>query len=323
MPTKHVSIESRGESCYVSQSWHDSCGQQFALRYGAKKHHVSEERFMAASTETQSWTIARTDNAQSGLQTASRAKPSARARSSRVNVGNREREASLVLGSAVALFGIARRDLPGLLLAALGAGLVYRGASGHCSVYGALGIDSRGDRNADKLTEPNHIEVVESFLVDKSPEELYAFWRKLEHLPSIMSHLESVSATDHNRSHWVTQAPKIAGGSIEWDSEIVEDRPNERIAWRSLPGADVENHGAVEFKRAPGVRGTIVRAELTYSPPAGHIGYWFATLLGEDPESQLREDLRHFKRVMEIGESLTTTGQSRGSCFGGIGRLMS
>src|SRR5690242_3802942 len=103
---------------------------------------------MATSTDIQSWTMARTDNAQSGLQTANRTKP----RSSRVNVGNREREASLLLGPVVALFGITRRDLPGLLLAALGAGLVYRGASGHCSIYDALGINSRGDGNGDKLT---------------------------------------------------------------------------------------------------------------------------------------------------------------------------
>lgn len=273
---------------------------------------------MAISTDIQSWRNVRTDNAQSGSETANRPER----RSAIVNVGKGEREASLLLGPVVALYGIARRDIPGLFLAALGAGLVYRGASGHCGVYGALGLDSRDRGEKGELTHRRHVRVVESFLVNKSPDELYAFWRNLENLPSIMSHLESVRVTDHNRSHWITQAPKVAGGTVEWDSEIVEEQPGRRIAWRSLPGADVENQGIVEFKRAPGDRGTIVRVELAYSPPAGRIGQWFAKLLGENPETQLRDDLRRFKRVMEIGENITTTGQSRGACFAGVGRSM-
>jgi uncharacterized membrane protein len=240
-----------------------------------------------------------------------------------VNVGSTERQVSLILGPAIALLGITRRDIPGLLLAGVGAGLVYRGASGHCHVYDALGVDSRSDEEAAGKSESHSVEVVESFLVDKSTEELYAFWRKFENLPSIMSHLESVSVTNDKRSHWVAKAPTIAGGNVEWDAEIVEDRPNERIEWRSLPGSAVGNRGTVEFKRAPGDRGTMVRVSMEYLPPAGRIGQWFGRLLGENPESEIREDLRRFKRVMEIGESLTTKGQPRGACFGGVGRLMS
>ena len=103
--------------------------------------------------------------------------------SPRVNVGNAERQISLAAGAVAAVFGVARRDVPGLLLAALGAGLVYRGASGHCSVYDALGIDSRNtDGGEDR---PQSVQVVESFLVDKPVDELYTFWRDLENLPTI------------------------------------------------------------------------------------------------------------------------------------------
>ncbi len=239
----------------------------------------------------------------------------------RVNVGNVEREVSLAAGAVAAILGVARRDVPGLLMAALGAGLVYRGASGHCGVYSALGIDSREDYSAGDHSQ--NIRVVESLLVDKPVGELYAFWRDFEKLPTIMSHLESVQVLDARRSHWVARAPKFAGGSVGWDAEIVEERTNERIAWRSLPGSDVDNHGSVEFTRAPGDRGTAVRVEMEYAPPAGRIGNLFAKLFGENPESQIREDLRRFKRVMEIGESITIEGQSRGACLGGIGRLMS
>jgi len=241
--------------------------------------------------------------------------------SSHVNVGKTERQVSLAAGAVAAVVGVARRDVPGLLLAALGAGLLYRGASGHCRVYERLGIDSRDEHAATELSRG--VQVVESFLVDKPADELYAFWRKLEYLPAIMSHLESVRVIDERHSHWVARAPKIAGGSVAWDAEIVEDRPNERIVWRSLSGADVDHSGSVEFKKAPGDRGTAVRVKMDYTPPVGRIGSWFAKLLGENPESQIREDLRRFKRVMEVGENVVTEGQPRGSCFGRIGRLMS
>lgn len=260
--------------------------------------------------------LTRPDAKQPGTLAASRQQASRR-----VNVGNGERQISLATGAVAALYGVARHDIPGLLLVALGAGLVYRGTSGHCSVYDALGIDSRVEHRAE--SQPQGVQVAESFLVDKPVEELYAFWRALENLPTIMSHLELVEVLDERRSHWVARAPKIAGGSVEWDAEIVEDRPNERIAWRSLPGAGVDNHGTVEFKRAPGDRGTAVRVTMEYAPPAGRIGSLFAKLFGANPESQLREDLRRFKRVMEIGESIKIQGQSRGACLGGIGRSMS
>jgi uncharacterized membrane protein len=151
---------------------------------------------------------------------------------------------------------------------------------------------------------------------------LYSFWRKLENLPSIMSHLESVTVIDDRRSHWAARAPKIAGGQVEWDAEIVDERPNERIAWRSLPGSGVANRGFVEFKKAPGDRGTYLHVDMEYSPPAGKLGSVVARLFGENPEATIREDLRRFKRSMEIGEVVTTEGQPRGACFAGVGRLM-
>ena len=242
--------------------------------------------------------------------------------SPRVNVGKVERQLSLAAGIGSVAIGVARRDVPGLVIAAIGAGLLYRGASGHCSVYDALGVDSRTEHNTSD-DEVQAIRVSAAFLVDKPIDELYKFWRDLENLPKIMSHLKSVQVIDEKHSHWIAEAPRIAGGSVGWDAEIIEDRTNERIAWRSLPGADVDNSGSVEFTRAHGDRGSVVRVKIEYSPPAGRIGSWFTKLFGESPETQIREDLRRFKRVMEIGENVTTEGQSRGSCFAGVGRLMS
>lgn len=145
-----------------------------------------------------------------------------------------------------------------------------------------------------------------SIIIDRSPEELYQYWRDFENLPRFMNHLESVKKTGGNRSHWVAKAP--AGTSIEWDAEITEDRPNELIAWRSLEGADVDNSGSVEFETAPGERGTIVRVEIDYNPPGGVIGEWVAKLFGEEPGQQTQEALRCFKQVMETGEVIISEG---------------
>jgi uncharacterized membrane protein len=55
-----------------------------------------------------------------------------------------------------------------------------------------------------------------------------------------------------------------------------------------------------------------VKVNIDYIPPAGRVGAWVAKLFGEEPQQQIREDLRNFKRIMETGEAPMTTGQSSG-----------
>jgi uncharacterized membrane protein len=141
-----------------------------------------------------------------------------------------------------------------------------------------------------------------SITVHRPVEEVYAFWRDFENLPRFMRHLESVTVLGDRRSHWKALAP--AGRTVEWDAETTEDRENELIAWRSLPGASVYNAGEVRFMPAPGGRGTEVRVTLEYDPPFGKLGSKVAMLWREEPGQQVQDDLRHFKQVMETGEIL-------------------
>jgi len=233
---------------------------------------------------------------------------------SKINVGTSERAVSIAAGTILAMLGVARRDLTGLVIAGVGGGLLYRGATGHCHAYEVLDIDTADDE--EKQQEADGFHVVQSFLIRKSREELYNYWRQLENLPDIMSHLESVEVLDKTRSRWTATAPSIAGGTISWDAEITEDIPSERIAWKSLPGARVVNQGSVQFLQMPGDRGTAVRVELDYQPPAGRLGKWIAKLFGEAPDQQIREDLRAFKSQMEVGEVPTVEGQPHGKCMG-------
>ena len=154
------------------------------------------------------------------------------------------------------------------------------------------------------------VDVVESVTIDKPASELYDYWRDFENLPHVMSHLKSVENLEGDRSHWVAKGP--VNTSIEWDAELVYDQKNERIAWRSLEGATVPNEGYVEFRDAPGGRGTELKVSLTYHPPLGPVGAAVAKLFGEEPNQQVGEDLRKFKQRMETGEVATIDGQTSG-----------
>src|SRR5688500_4745294 len=133
-------------------------------------------------------------------------------------------------------------------------------------------------------------------------ERLYEFWRDFENLPRFMQHLELVEDLGGGRSHWVAKAPM--GRTVEWDAEILQDVPNELIAWRSLPGSDVHNSGVVRFRDAPDDRGTEISVEIQYDMPGGSLGVALATLFGEDPGQQLDDDLRRFKQVVEPREEV-------------------
>lgn len=139
------------------------------------------------------------------------------------------------------------------------------------------------------------IQVEKSIIVNRSPSEVYRYWRQLENLPRWMHHLKSVTSTG-NKSHWVARGP--VGTSVEWDAEIVNDVPDQKIAWQSLPDADVRNAGAVMFEPV-GAGQTNVRLSMRYDPPAGKLGKAVSTLLGEKPEHEIEHDLEQFKKELE------------------------
>jgi len=188
----------------------------------------------------------------------------------------------------------------------------------------ALDVYASRRLQASQSDTAPQIAVTRSVTINSTPTELYRFWKGLENLPLFMEHLESVSQVSDRVSHWVARAP--AGTSVEWDAEIVEDQPDRRIGWRTLPGSQVTHEGMVSFEPAPAGRGTVVRIEMLYCPPAGKVGMQIARLFGEEPALQIDDDLRHLKQLLETGEVATTLGQPAGrrSLFGRstLGRRM-
>jgi uncharacterized membrane protein len=153
-----------------------------------------------------------------------------------------------------------------------------------------------------------HIET--SIAINKTPEELYAFWREFKNLPMFMKNLEAVTEIDRWNSHWVAKG--LGGARVEWDAEVYNEEENKLIAWRSLENADVVNAGSVRFEKAPAGHGTYVRVTVNYNPPAGKLGATLAQLLGMEPLQLIKEDLRRLKQIMEAGEISTIAGQTSG-----------
>jgi uncharacterized membrane protein len=197
-----------------------------------------------------------------------------------------------------------------LLAAGLGTRRAKRGRLGLAiaNVAGVMAADAAAAASTGRAEQATH--VVKAVTVRRAPEEVYGFWRDFTNLPRFMAHLESVEPTGEGRSRWRATAP--AGRTLEWDAEVVEDRPGELIAWRSL-GGQVENSGAVRFSPAPGGRGTEVRVELDYAPPGGTAGMALARLFGEEPRQQVSDDLRRLKQVLEAGEVARSEGNPDGS----------
>jgi uncharacterized membrane protein len=210
-----------------------------------------------------------------------------------------ERALSVAAGLGLAAAGLRRSRVTGLLLTAMGAGLVWRGLSGRCQCYAALGINTSERNPATAVPAGQGLKLERTIVVNRSPEELYEFWRRLENLPQVMRHLKYVETTDDEHSHW--KAEGAFGADVEWDAEIINDRRNELIAWRSMPGGDVETAGSVRFHPRGQGNVTEVTLSMKYNPPAGKVGAQVASLFGEGLEQKLDDDLSRFKEVMETG----------------------
>lgn len=208
------------------------------------------------------------------------------------------RWALLLGGGALAVYGIKQKSPAGVALGALGTSIVLGGIN-----------SAPRTRDDASVRHKKGIRVVDAITVNRSPEQLYCFWRDLSQLPRFMKHLVSVDVIDARRSHWVAKGPL---GNVEWNAEIINEIENELIAWRSVEDSDARNAGSVHFEPLSGDRGTRVTVVMQYEPPGGPIAALFAKLFGEEPGQQVSEDLRRFKQIAETGEIATTEGQPSG-----------
>src|SRR5690606_107977 len=209
-----------------------------------------------------------------------------------VNVGGSERSLSLLAGGASLAFGLSRRSWARWPLLVAGGALLYRGVTGHCSVNSMLGRDT-----ASREQQAQSVEIHETVIVDRPRAEVFAFWRSFENLPRFMDHLRSVRQLDREHSHWVAQ---MAGnmGTLSWNAMLVEERPNEYLAWQSVADALVDNAGAVHFRDAQGGRATEVQVSIRYRPPAGAAGLAIGRALNPMFSRMVRADIQRLESAL-------------------------
>ena len=216
-------------------------------------------------------------------------------------IGTTNRVVSGLAGAALIVLSLRRKRLRPWLIP-VATGLLSRAVTGRPA--GKLGstLKSRKGRASAVASVPRGkgVKVDERVVINRPVLEVYRFWRNFENLPRFMDHLESVTVIDETRSHWVAKGP--AGTRIEWDAVIHNEIDDELIAWRSLPGSEVNHAGSVHFTPTPDGNGTELRVILSYDPPAGKLGAAVAKLLGEEPSQQVEDDLRRLKQVMDAGE---------------------
>jgi uncharacterized membrane protein len=219
-----------------------------------------------------------------------------------VNVGRTERWISGAAGAVLLGLGLGRRRFRAVLLP-LGIGLLHRALTGRSQINRVLRRNSAlGEGRVSPVASLDRSEgrkIEQAVTIHRARGELFRFWRQLDNLPRFMDNLESVTVLDSRHSHWVAKGP--VGTRVEWDAEIHNEIEDELIAWRSLPGGDVDQAGSVHFSSAADGQ-TEVRVVMRYSGPGRRAGDVVAHILGDDPERQIADDLRRFRQVMEAGE---------------------
>lgn len=152
--------------------------------------------------------------------------------------------------------------------------------------------------------------------INKPARELYTFWRRGEGLAQLSPLLQSVQA--HDAIHWEWTANAPGGQTVQWDTEIVEDKPGEILRWQShsdavSSGMPVPYSGSISFRELAHDRGTETTLRINYNPPGSLLGAALAKLFGAVPDQFALEMLRRFKQLMEAGELAQAQNQPTGA----------
>ncbi|WP_165423336.1 SRPBCC family protein [Ktedonosporobacter rubrisoli] len=222
---------------------------------------------------------------------------------STINVGKIERRLSLLGGGLFVALGLARRGWSGAALTMLGAGGIYRGATGHSFTYQALGISTAS-------TIPIQAASERVVTIQRSPAELYRFWSEVANWPAFMRQVQTVKKIGDNHLHFVAKAS--FNTHYEWDGEITAMQENCLIAWREMKKPGIINTYSVHFTPAPAGRGTEVSVREEYYLPVTPAGA-SSMLLGRlFLGARIMDDLRRCKALLEASEIPTTEGQASG-----------
>ena len=147
--------------------------------------------------------------------------------------------------------------------------------------------------------------VTESVDVDVPVRTAYNQWTQFEEFPRFMEGVQEIRQIDATHTHWKTE---IAGVKREFDAEITEQLPDERVAWRNTDGKD--NAGVVTFHKLDD-RHSKVMVQLDFVPEG--IKEKLGSAIGA-PDRRVQGDLKRFKELIE------TRGRESGAWRGEVPR---
>lgn len=206
------------------------------------------------------------------------------------NVGTKDRIASSAAGLLLAYTGLKTFKKGGFALLLPAGYLIYRGTSGYCYMYEKAGIDTTEGAKPFNFTK--------TITIQKSKDEVYRFWRQLENLPQIMTHVSKVEKLAENKYMWEAEFNKQ---HFRWNALIIEDIPGKKISWTSVDSPDVENSGKVEFNDAP-KGGMELKVTICYKPAKTAADKLLAHAFDPVFKQRILDNLRQFKRKVETGE---------------------
>jgi uncharacterized membrane protein len=127
--------------------------------------------------------------------------------------------------------------------------------------------------------------------VDCPVRTVYNQWTQFEEFPRFMDGVKEVKQLDDTHLHWCAE---VFGKDKEWDTEITEQVPDEKIGWRSISG-DAPNAGVVRFEPI-GPDRTLVRLVMAYEPQgaAENVGDALGLM-----SSRVEKSVRQFKEYIE------------------------
>lgn len=198
-----------------------------------------------------------------------------------------------VSGSLLTLYGLRRHGLTKPLLSTAGLILTTRSVT-NMDTRSLIGSGEKG------------IKVRKAINIDAPIDEVYRFWRNFENFKLFMNHVKEISVHD-DISTWKVAGP--AGSTVEYQSQIIRDIPNQLIAWETLPTSEVRHSGFVRFDPSS-TGGTRVTVQMDYIPPAGVLGHAVAQLFGVDPRQAMNEDLMRLKTLLEKGKTSSSEGKA-------------
>lgn len=236
------------------------------------------------------------------METMQEEKKQKKSHGKKANMAPAERWLSVLGGSALSYLAVKKRKSLGRMALTTASGvLFYRGTTGRCPVYSALGISTASEKEHAGVT------IEKKIVIDRPREEVYSYWHDFSNLPNFMTHLDSVEVLDDKMSRWVAKTP--GGMHLSWNAETTKDIPNEKLKWRSLPGSDFDNKGSVSFKPGPHGNDTELKIKITYYPPGGAAAVAVSELVNIITAQEIEKNLNQFKEIMEgeIEERIAAT----------------